>query len=378
MAYGKKNVIKLDLLSYSLMVLGESKSGKTTLVNEYCKKVGGPDSVLFLEVGSEMGADAIAGINYINTPQFHMDYDEATNSAGIADVCDDIIENRMSEYPNLRAVVWDSLDQLCMCCEEEALRLHNVEAKKNGKPPAKSLNSAWGAYGGGQRKAIELMMHYKKELLKVGIQSIYITHVKRKSVTDVWSDLEYETLTAAPQQNYFNAIKNDTHFAALLYIDRQIARESKGKDVSNKIVKEARKIKFRDDSYIFDSGCRFAEISTEPIDYDVDQFIKIMTDAIEAEAKKGGQDIEASKKEQTELLAKRQAEIAEAEQKHKQQKELDSKIEQIKSWIEANKTDGVDKVKALVAKSKEMNLALPTDVSSIEDANTLLAYAESL
>ena len=378
MAFGKRNVIKLDPLFYSLMVLGESKSGKTTLVNEYCNKVGGPNSALFLEIGSEQGADAIAGINYINTPEFHMEYDEATNSAGIADVCEDIIENKSKDYPELRVVVWDSLDQLCTCCEQEVLRLYNIEARREGKQPAKSLNGSWGGYGNGQKKALELLMHYKKELLKVGVQSIYITHVKRKTLTDIWSETEYETLTASPQQNYFNAVKNDMHFAALLYVDRQIVKEGKGKEATNKVSGEARKIKFRDDSYVFDSGTRFAAISSDPIDYDVDQFIKVMTDAIEAEAKKGGQDIEASKKEQAAALAKRTEEIAEAEKKAKSQKELDKAIDSLKEWIQSNKKDGVDKVKALIEKAKELNLSSPLEASTIEDAKALLAYTESL
>ena len=111
--FGKRNNVNLDILSYNIMLLGESGSGKTSLINNVVTKyTGDPDAALFLEIGMERGADAISNINYINCPEWTMDeYDELDNAAGFYDVCEDIIENK-SEYPKLRAVVWDTLDQL--------------------------------------------------------------------------------------------------------------------------------------------------------------------------------------------------------------------------------------------------------------------------
>ena len=99
MAYGKKNHVNLNPLAYNIMLLGESKIGKTTLIKEVCEKLAGVDGYLFIECGQERGADAIEGINHINCPTWEMDeYDEITNSHGFADVCEDIIENKTSEY----------------------------------------------------------------------------------------------------------------------------------------------------------------------------------------------------------------------------------------------------------------------------------------
>ena len=92
MAFGKKNVVQIDPLRYSIALLGESKCGKTTLIKGYCERLAGEDGYLFIETGAERGADAISGINYINAPEWNMDYDEYTNSAGFADICEDISE----------------------------------------------------------------------------------------------------------------------------------------------------------------------------------------------------------------------------------------------------------------------------------------------
>ena len=66
MGFGKRNHVKLDPLAYNILLLGESKIGKTTLIKEVCEKLAGEDGYLFLEIGQERGADAIENINYIN------------------------------------------------------------------------------------------------------------------------------------------------------------------------------------------------------------------------------------------------------------------------------------------------------------------------
>ena len=43
MGYGKKNVIKIDPLSYNIGLIGESGIGKTTIIKEMCEKLVGED-----------------------------------------------------------------------------------------------------------------------------------------------------------------------------------------------------------------------------------------------------------------------------------------------------------------------------------------------
>ena len=374
--YGQKNHVKLDPLAYSLCLLGESKVGKTTLIKEVCEKLAGSDGYMFLECGQERGADAIEGINYINCPEWQMDYDELTNSAGFEDVCDDIIDNKTTDYADLKVVIIDTYDQLINLAEDESKRLWN---RDNPDKRTNSINAAWGGFGKGEKKAIELMFNKIAELRSVGVSTIIIGHIKTKDISDPVSGETYQILTSDQQQNYFNALKKNLHFLGLAYIDRQIIKEKTGKknivtnkeEQVNKVKGESRKIKFRDDNFCVDSGSRFAEIIDE-IDLDADQFITALTDAIKAEQSKSGKTLEQSKAEQEAEEAERLKEIAKAEQDKKENKKLEDVVAKITDYIKANKSN-MDKIKPIIAKAKELGYENPTMIDKIDDAKKVLA-----
>ena len=374
--YGQKNHVKLDPLAYNICLLGESKVGKTTLIKEVCEKLAGSDGYMFLECGQERGADAIEGINYINCPEWQMDYDELTNSAGFDDVCDDIIDNKTTDYADLKVVIIDTYDQLINLAEDESKRLWN---RDNPDKRTNSINAAWGGFGKGEKKAIELMFNKIAELRSVGVSTIIIGHIKTKDISDPVSGETYQILTSDQQQNYFNALKKNLHFLGLAYIDRQIIKEKTGKknivtnkeEQVNKVKGESRKIKFRDDNFCVDSGSRFAEIIDE-IDLDADQFITALTDAIKAEQSKSGKTLEQSKAEQEAEEAERLKEIAKAEQDKKENKKLEDVVAKITDYIKANKSN-MDKIKPIIAKAKELGYENPTMIDKIDDAKEVLA-----
>ena len=373
--FGQKNHVKLDPLAYNICLLGESKVGKTTLIREVCEKLAGDDGYMFLECGQERGADAIEGINHINCPEWWMDYDELTNSAGFGDVCDDIIDNKTTDYANLKVVIIDTYDQLITLAEDESKRLWD---KENPDKRTNSINAAWGGFGKGEKKAIELMFDKIAELRNVGVSTIIIGHIKTKDISDPVSGETYQILTSDQQQNYFNALKKNLHFLGLAYIDRQIVKEKTGKknivtnkeEVVNKVKGESRKIKFRDDNFCVDSGSRFAEIIDE-IDLDADQFITALTDAIKAEQAKSGKTLEQSKAEQEKEEAKRLKEIAKAEQNKRESKKLEDVISKITDFIKMNKSD-MDVIKPIIAKAKELGYDNPTMITDIKDAERVL------
>ena len=137
MKYGKKNEIKVNPLAYNLALIGESGIGKTTVIKEYCEKLA-PDAYIFLEIGKEDGADAINGINYLNCPEWDMDYDEDTNSIGFNTFVEDVIDNRSTDWKDLKVVVVDTCDELFAIAEPEVISMHNRE---NPTKRTKSLKS---------------------------------------------------------------------------------------------------------------------------------------------------------------------------------------------------------------------------------------------
>lgn len=382
MAFGKRNEINLDILSYNIMLLGESGAGKTSLINNVVTKyTGNPESVLFLEIGQERGADAISGINYINCPEWDMDYDEFDNAAGFADVCEDIIENRVSDYPKLRAVVWDTLDQLITCAENKVINMWNRECRTTGHPEkcAKTINGCYSGFGRGEKKAIELMLNMMSRLRQVGVATIIIGHVKQKQIEDTFSGQTYQILTSDQQQNYFNAIKKNLHFLGLLYVDRELAAEKTGKKVFgtnkdetvNHVVGETRRIRFRDDGAVVDCKSRFANIVPE-IDCDADQFINALTDAIKSEQSNSGVSLDAAKKKQAKQEKELEKRVAEQEEQAKSQAAVDEAVSQIVDFFTENKSD-IAKIKPVLTAVKNLGYDNPKSIDNVEDANKILA-----
>lgn len=381
MAFGKRNSVNLDILSYNIMLLGESGAGKTSLINNVCTKyTGNPKSALFLEIGLERGADAISGINSINCPEWDMDYDEFDNAAGFYTVCEDIIENKTAEYPDLKVVVWDTLDQLISVTEAEVIRMWNRECRAAGHPEkaAKTINGCYSGYGRGEKKAIEMMLDVMNRLRRVGVATIIIGHVKTKSIEDPLTGQSYQILTSDQQQNYFNAIKKNLHFLGLLYIDRELAAEKTGKKVFgtnkdetiNRIVGEARKVRFRDDGAVVDCKSRFADIVPE-IDCDAEQFINAIEDAIKSEQAKSGVSLREAKKKQAKHEAELEARVAKNESVAKSQKKLDTIIVDIVSYFTENKSD-IDKIKPVLKKIKAEGYSNPKDIDDIDFAKQIL------
>lgn len=386
MAFGKRNQVSVNILDYNIMLLGESGAGKTSLINDVCNEyTHNPESALFLEIGQERGADAISGINYINCPEWDMDYDELSNSAGFATVCEDIIENKISEYPNLKVVVFDTLDQLITVSEKRVLEMWNKECRKAGHPEkcTNSINACYSGFGRGEKKAIEIMLDMIARLRSVGVATIIIGHCKQKQIEDTFTGQTYQILTSDQQQNYFNAIKKNTHFIGLLYVDRQLAAEKTGKKIFgtnkdetiNRVVSETRRIRFRDDGAVVDCKSRFANITPE-IEFSSTAFIKALEDAIKAEINKSGKSFEEAKADRDakeKIEAKR---IAEAEAAAKIEKQLNEIKSEIIEFFTENKNN-IDVIKPVLEMCRECGFSNPQEIDDLEVAKKVLKMCDN-
>lgn len=276
----KRNVVSNDLSDYSIALLGEAGIGKTTMMVEACEKEFGPDGYVIFNMGAEQGIDCLDGAAYIDIP------DWKTLDA----VIKEMIKNRNTEYKDIKVIVYDTLDQLFEFGEKRVIELHNREhmGEKNFKP-CTSINSAYGGFGKGLDKNIEIIMDTIKMLQKAGYRVWYTAHVKTKEIVDAVSGETYNQLTASMSQKYFNSIKDKMHCVGMAVIDRTIEKEGTGrKNIAtrqeieiSKVKEEKRKIVFRDDSYSIESKSRFANIANE-VPMDVDAFLAALHDAINA------------------------------------------------------------------------------------------------
>ena len=280
--FGKKNIVSTDPSTYIIGLLGESGIGKTTTMYKACEKLFGEDGYIILDCGKEVGTTCIDGV--VAEP--------VETYKKFIEVTDDIIKNKETDYPNLKVVVGDTLDQLFDLAEPYIVKLYNQEhlGEKDFRP-AKTINAVEGGFMKGQDRLIDMLLDRIFKLRAVGVGFWYTGHVKNRSNDDIFTGESYDMLTTSMSQRYFNAVKNKTHILGIAYIDRSVELEEYGeenpitkkKKTRNKVTAENRKVKFHDSGYTADSKSRFANI-TEEITLDVDAFITAVTDAIASES----------------------------------------------------------------------------------------------
>ncbi len=364
--FGKKNHVSLNPLDANLCLLGLPKIGKTTIMKQVAEKLVGENGYIFLEMYRENGAKYIEDIVYENVP----DWDT------FVEIIDDIVDNKASDYPDLKVVFIDTIDNAIQLAEQESIRLWN---KENPTKRTTAINAAWGGFQKGQDKALDLLQEQWFRLREVGVAFSLIGHVRQTTITDPITLDTYQQITSDVSQRYFNQIKKNIDLIGIAYIDREITKERTGKknavtgkdEVVNKITSEARKIKFRDSNYCVDSGGRMSQI-VEEINFDPDEFIKAITDALEAEVTKSGKSVDDREKEDAKREKETAKRVAEQEEQAKSQAAVDDVVAQIVDFFTENKSD-IAKIKPVLAAVKNLGYDNPKSIDNIEDANKILA-----
>lgn len=289
--YGKKSVVNNDPSKYIVGLLGEPGVGKTTTMCKVCDKLFGEDGYMILDMGKEDGMACLDGYTYETVNTFKAsNRQEEEGIVGFTNIVNDIVEHKDTDYPNLKLLVADTIDQAFDLSEIYSILEWNAENKgaMNFKP-AKTINGTWGGAGKNFSHVSNHVLNLIWKLKSVGVGFWYTGHVKQRQIDDVASGKSYTQLTTNMMQTYFNAIKTKTHILGIAYVDRNIIEENTGKKnmftkeeiKKNVVSEETRKIKFRDDNYSLDSKSRFANIVDE-IELDVDEFIKAIKDSIAA------------------------------------------------------------------------------------------------
>lgn len=382
--FGKPRHVKTGIINYNLMLLGVGGVGKTTMFKNILDKVAGSDGYMFLEF-NEFGADTIEGIPAEDVDSWEGYYDMLDNYVyGYEDIVNDIIENKATDYKNLKVVVWDTLDGFIRIAQDEALALWN---KKHPDKKTDTLNATWGGFKGPSDKVKEIMLDSMKKLNKVGVKVWCIGHTATKDVIDSKTGDAYTTLTANIQQTYFNFWKEKMDICGTVYINRELGKEKTNrknimtkKDIERTVVKkESRVVVFRDDNYSIDSKSRFRDISGE-IEFNPDEpekFIEVIENAIKEAIKHGNGNYAEAKKEEMSKNKEVEKEVEKMNEKAKRKKEIDDISKKIINFIVENKDTEKEKVKEIVVASKELNLDLKNmDVDDLDKAKKVLSIIE--
>jgi hypothetical protein len=319
-------------------LIGESGIGKTTLAKEVCEKLVGEDGYMILNIGKEDGVDAIPNASYENVP----DWDT------FEEIVDDIIENRTTDYKDLKVLVYDTFDELMRITEPEVVRLHN---KENPDKKVKSIKAAFGGYQAGEDKAVEIVLDKIWALKNVGISMFIVGHTKKRTLTDAVTGLEYDMLTTNMSAKYFNAIKTKLHVLGVASINRSIEQKKVKQKIGadkmvGKVVDESRIITFRDDNFSVDSKSRFTDIINY-IPLDVEEFIKAVEDAIKVahDKQKNKGSIEEAKKQQE---AAKEEEIDKAVEESNKTKVIVKENEELADVIKGKFVDATTEQKTKI------------------------------
>ena len=307
--YGKKTIVKIDPLAYNIGLFGIGGVGKTDLAIRMCEELVGENGYIHANIGREKGVDAIQGAISEDVQDWNK----------LDDMILDIVENKDTDYKNLRVIIYDTLDELENIGKKEVIRLNNIEFPKN---KTKNFNSCFSGYGRQNEKLSDIILESIDRLRSVGVSVIIIGHTKRKTLTDPVSSLEYDVITAKCSNKIFDDIKTKLDILGLGVIKREIDIDVVGKNnftgkdkTINDIKSERRVITFRDDNYTIESKSRFADIVNE-IPFDAYAFINAINDAIEKAYNK--KDIGKTLKQ------------AEKEQKKEYESKINKKVSEIK------------------------------------------------
>lgn len=358
----KKNIVRPNIFDYNIAIFGQQGVGKTTLAYQVCHKLLGDDYVIF-NCGREDGIKALPDAIYYDCPTWD-EFDE---------IITEVIDERTTEYKDLKVVVLDTIDEIFNMAENEVLRL----AKKEN-PTVNTMNKAFGGFGAGLKKAEELVLDALWRLKSVGINVFVIGHTKNKTMVDVVNDGEYDILTSNLSNRYFSEIATKMDVIGICYVDRNIITEKTNrKDIKGKVIErnvvanEARKICFRSDDYVTASKSRFPDIEGV-IDLNADDFISTIENSIQKLIDKSTMSKDDIKEHYEKENAEKLKRIAEAEETARIKKELDETKAKIVAFFVENKTN-MDAIKPALALCKKYEYSNPNEIDKLEVAKEVLA-----
>jgi hypothetical protein len=267
------NKIVTDIKNLTIYIRTLKKFGKSTLFRDVVlEKYGDPERGLLVGLGAEIGYNLLDDLNRTHVETWQE----------LVELKNWLIEEKGKEH-NIELLAFDVVDELMPIVEKEVIRQSVIDTKK----PCKSINAAYGGYGAGQLKVVELTKDFFLELKKAGIGVWAIAHTKYKNIKEKGAiDDGYMSLSSTLQSNY-ESIFGDIFDCVLTgFIDRELEEETiQLSDDKEKVIRHAtgeiRKLYLRGNTFI-DAGCRFKDGSVpEYIIFDQPNMAKIFIDTLE-------------------------------------------------------------------------------------------------
>lgn len=324
---GKIREVKVDLASYTYLINGVGGIGKTTTVCEIGQKEFGVDGFLLLTIGKEPEPEHIGNL-WQETAE---DWDD------LEEIIDTLIEDKITEYPNLRMIGIDSVDEVFRLAEEKVVELHNKKVV-NPTDKIETIGQAFGGFQRGNNKVVDLVTSTLFKLKENGISIFFIGHTKQKNKIDQLSEVEFEQITSNLDNKYYNCIKDKVNIVMCATYERKFTDVKTRKDAFTKTQKdigviesEKRIVHFRDDGFAIDTKSHLRYI-VDKCELNSDLIIKELKEAMKKQS--GLYHGELSEEELIHKAEKQREEFVAKEGKKVNDIEVkEQKLEQIKSNI---------------------------------------------
>lgn len=346
--------VKLDLASYSYLINGVAGVGKTTTVTEIGQKEYGVDGYLLLTIGQEPEPDHIGNVWQ----------ERATDWDDLEEIIETICEYKDEDYPKLRMVGIDSVDEVFRLAEQKVIELHNKKVT-NLADKATTVKSCFGGFQAGENKVLDLVSTTLFKLRDYGVSPFFIGHTKSKNKKDQMLDIEFEQITSNLDNKYYNCIKDKVNIVMCAYVEREMtdletmrdAFSKKQKQVG-KISSERRVVSFRDEEYAIDVKSHLKYIVPK-CELDSDIIIKELKEAI----KKQSESFHGEKSDK-EIVAKVEQQVE--EQSHRKIGKKDDVVDETPI-----KEEKLNKIKTNLAKLDMAKLQEIMAKYSIADFNNV-------
>lgn len=243
------NKISTDIKDLSIYLRSQKKFGKSTLARDvFIEKYGNPEKGLLVALGAEIGYKLLDNLNVVHIETYQ-------ELMGLKNW---LIKEKGKEH-EIEMIAFDVAEEIIPMFEKEVIRLSVIDTKK----PCKSINQAYGGYGAGQSKVVEMLKEYFFDLQKAKFGVWMIGHTKFRTIKEKGNIEEegYMQLTSNLQSNYEAAFGDVFDVTLTGYIDREIEEETIGEGDNEKkrrkATGEVRKLFLRSTTLI-DAGGRFA------------------------------------------------------------------------------------------------------------------------
>lgn len=362
----KRNKVKLDLASYSYyIIMGEEKIGKTTLFYELVKLVtGSTDGGVLISCSDEDGYNHLEDLQYEEALTWSKKPTKEDDSRGLTQVVDDLIDNRNTDWKDVKLVALDTLDGLIEIGTKQVF----LEHLKDKGERCKSLNDALGGYQKGKERLIALVLEQISRLKRAGYAIFLLAHTKTKLKEDAKTERKYDFITNNLNDDLYKPISGKAQMVVNVVWDREIkeGKNDKGKVISGKILDSKRMMYFRNDSGLIDAGGRFVGLP-EKLELGAENFMKAFEMGVNA-----SRGYEIDEKQKAEIIAQEKKELEEkrknlvASEDSEDSERKDTIVSEIRNIMKEKMLSG-DKEAGKVIKAKLSELGL--EVKELQKAN---------